>query len=104
MNAPEIKIVEFVEELAGIYFRSIFLPFKGTTIPQHTHDEDHATYVGQGSARLYVDGLLEGDIEAGHAVLIKAGKRHVFEALEDDTRLTCVWSLEAAMRLKDKGL
>lgn len=97
------EIVEFVEEMAGVYFRSVFLPFKGTTIPQHTHDEDHATYVGQGRARLYVDGRFQGDIEAGHAVLIAAGKKHLFEALEDNTRLTCVWNAEAAMRLKEKG-
>jgi quercetin dioxygenase-like cupin family protein len=97
------EIVEFVEEMAGVYFRSVFLAYKGTTIPQHVHDEPHATLVGSGKARLFVDGRFERDIPAGHAVVIEAGKKHIFEALEDNTRLTCVWSLEAAERLKQKG-
>jgi quercetin dioxygenase-like cupin family protein len=95
-----LEIVEFVESIADVYFRSVFLAFKGTKIPQHKHDEDHATYVGQGKARLYVDGQFQQDIEAGHAVLVKAGKDHIFEALENNTRLTCVWSAEAAARLE----
>lgn len=99
----ETEIVEFIEEKAGIYFRSVLLPFKGTTIPQHVHDESHATYVGSGRARLYVDGLFKEDIEAGHATEIEAGKKHLFEALEDNTRLTCVWDAEKALRLKEKG-
>jgi quercetin dioxygenase-like cupin family protein len=97
------EIVEFVEEMAGVYFRSVFLAFAGTTIPQHVHSEDHATLVGNGKARLYVDGKFKQDIEAGHAVVIEAGKKHMFEALEDNTRLICVWSLEAAKRLKGRG-
>lgn len=97
------EIVEFVDEVAGIYFRSVFLAFKGTTIPQHSHDEAHATYCGSGKARLYVDGRFQEDIEAGHAVAIAAGKQHLFEALEDHTRLTCVWDAAAAQRLKEKG-
>lgn len=94
------EIVEFVEEKGGIYFRSVFLAFKGTTIPQHTHTEPHATLCGQGKARLYVDGRFQQDIEPGHAVTIEANKQHLFEALEDNTRLICVWSAEAAARLE----
>lgn len=91
-------IVEFVEERAGIHFRSIFIPFRGTTIPQHVHGEAHATYCGCGKARLYVDGLFQQDLEAGHSITVEAGKQHMFETLEDNTRLACVWSVEAAER------
>lgn len=99
------EIVEFVEEVGGIYFRSIVLPFKGMTIPQHVHSEPHATYVGSGAARLYIDYREAVDVQAGHAIEVAAGKRHWFEALEDNTRLVCVWSSEAAAReMKARGL
>ena len=97
------EVVEFVEEVDGIYFRSVFLPFKGAMIPQHVHDESHPTYCGSGKARLYVDDVFARDVEAGHAVKVAAGKRHSFEALEDNTRLTCIWDAEKALRLKQKG-
>lgn len=102
-RSPEI--VEFVQEVAGIYFRSVLLKKKGMRIPQHVHSESHATYIGAGKVRLYVDYDLACDVEAGNAVEIQAGKRHWFEALEDNTRITCVWSLEAAERqMKSKGI
>lgn len=96
-----MTLVEFVETKAGIYFRSVFLPFKGTTIPQHVHTEDHATLVGRGKARLYVNDRFQEDIEEGHAVTLKAGQKHSFEALEDNTRLICVWDVEAAERMQE---
>jgi quercetin dioxygenase-like cupin family protein len=100
-QSPEI--VEFVEEKGGIYFRSILIPKAHTWIPQHVHDEDHATLCGQGSAALYVDGEFSEKVEAGRAVEVKAGKLHSFRSLVDETRLSCVWSLEKAERLKAKG-
>ena len=98
------EIVEFVEEKAGIYFRSILIPEAGTWVPQHTHDESHATYCGQGSAAMYVDGEFVLKVFAGHAVEVEAGKQHAFRALENYTRLTCVWDAERALRLKEKGV
>jgi quercetin dioxygenase-like cupin family protein len=92
--------VEFIEEVCGIYFRSIVLE-KGECVPQHSHDHDHATLCGSGKARLWVNGLWAQDIEAGHAVPILAAEHHIFQALEDGTRLVCVHdvvSAEAAKR------
>jgi quercetin dioxygenase-like cupin family protein len=94
------EVVEFVETRAGIYFRSVLLPKKGMAIPQHVHDEAHATLCCSGSARMHVDYKRSEDIAAGHAVEVEAGKRHWFEALEDNTRLTCIWTVEAAHRMK----
>lgn len=91
MSAP----VEFVDEVAGIYFRSIVIQF-GERAKQHVHDYDHATLIGNGAAVLYVDGVDSGYFEAGQAVLIKAGQHHEFEARKDDTRLTCVHISESA--------
>ena len=96
--------VEFIEEIAGIYFRSILLKEKGTVVPQHSHDHDHATYVGSGAARLWVDGVWRRDIAAGHAVKIEAGHEHLFQALEPNTRLTCVHDVASAESVKRKGV
>lgn len=97
------EIVESIEEVSGLYFRSILLP-KGCRVPQHVHDYDHATLVGSGKAALYVGGILSGIYDAGRAVPIQAGQRHEFEALEDGTRLICVHDVESAMSIKEKGL
>jgi mannose-6-phosphate isomerase-like protein (cupin superfamily) len=96
--------VEFVEEVAGIYFRSILLASAGDTVPQHSHDHDHATFVGSGKARVWVDGVWQSDVVAGHAIEIKAGRSHVFQALEPNTRLTCVHDVASAESVKRKGV
>jgi quercetin dioxygenase-like cupin family protein len=98
------EIVEFVEEVCGLYFRSILLPRAGMRVPQHTHDHDHATLVCAGAARLFIDDQPSGDYYAGHAVPVKAGKHHAFEALEPNTRLACIHDVASAMSIKKKGL
>lgn len=98
------EIVEFVEEVCGLYFRSIVLPRAGMRIAQHQHDHDHATYIGAGSVRMYIDGTPAGDFYAGRAVPIIAGQHHAFEALEPGTRLTCVHDVASAQSIKKKGL
>lgn len=95
--------VERIEEVSGIYFRSVLLE-RGTVIPQHTHDHNHATYVGSGKARLWVNGVWRADYPAGHAVEVKAGQSHVFQALEPNTRLACVHDVASAESVRTKGL
>ena len=98
--ADSYPSVELIEEVAGIYFRSVLLANAGDVIPQHVHDHDHATFVGAGKARLWVDGVWSADYEAGRAVEVKAGKSHVFQALEPNTRLACVHDVESAESAK----
>lgn len=98
------EVVEFVDEVAGIYFRSVCLVKSGERLAQHVHPYDHATLVGSGKARLWVDGKWIGDFEAGKAVKVEAHKRHEFMSLEDGTRLTCVHDTESAHYIKELGL
>lgn len=95
------EIVERIEEECGIYTRSIFLPQAGMRVPQHVHPYDHATYVGSGKARVWVDDVWVGDFEAGRLVPVKAGKRHEFLALEANTRLACIHDLKSAHYIKE---
>lgn len=97
------EIVEFVDEVAGIYFRSILIN-AGVVVPQHVHDYDHATYCGRGRAAMYVNGEFVMEVVEGRAVSIEAGKHHEFLALEDNTRLTCVHDARSAAMVKEKGL
>ena len=99
----EREIVEFVEEVEGIYFRSILIPKSGTLVPQHAHDHAHATYCGHGKAVYFVEGDYAGLLAAGHAISVKAGVMHAFLALADDTRLVCVHDAASAMSMKAKG-
>lgn len=104
MAAVDGEIVEFIDEVCGIYFRSVLLAKAGQRIAQHTHDHDHATYCGSGRARMIVDGKVWIDVDAGSAVPVMAGKQHEFIALEDGTRLTCVHDAASAESIKQKGL
>lgn len=99
----ERDFVEFVDEVCGIFFRSILLQ-KGEKARQHVHDHDHATYVGSGSVLLWADGELAGAFMAGTAIPVYAGVRHEFEALENDTRITCVHTAASAESMKAKGV
>ena len=96
--------VEFVEEIGGIYFRSIRLAKAGMFVPQHKHDHDHATFCGNGAARAWADNEWIGDVEQGHAIEIRAGRQHTFMALTDNTLLCCVHDVASALSIKERGL
>ena len=69
-------------------------------VPQHVHDYDHATYVGAGRVRVWVDGLFLADFEAGQLIPIQAGKLHEFMSLEAGTRLACIHDIASAESAK----
>ena len=96
--------VEFIDEVAGLYFRTIVLQQSGARAHQHVHDYDHATVCGSGRAILYVDGTITRIVEAGEVVLVKANKEHYFEALAPKTRLICVHDPASAQAIKVKGI
>lgn len=97
-------VVENIEEVCGLYFRSVLLAKAFTALPQHEHDHSHATYVGSGSVRVWVDNKFLGDFVAGRAIPIEAGKKHFFQSIEDNTRLACVHDVASAMAVKERGL
>lgn len=90
--------VEYCDECAGIFFRSIVIEKAGMIAGYHSHDYAHASYIGSGAARLYFDGVLQGDHVAGESVEIPANVAHSWEALQDNTRIACVHRSEDAMK------
>ena len=95
----ECQPVEWVDVVCGISFRVIILEKKGHVVPQHHHDSyDHATFIGSGSAALWVNNVFVGVIRKGKAIEIKAGDEHLWQAQEDGTLLACITNAEAASK------
>lgn len=92
--------VEFADEVAGVYFRSVWLENVGDIGKQHVHDYDHATFCGQGAAKFYANGAFQGVVTAGQAVKVTRGVEHHFEALQPRTLLACVHIAESAEAAK----
>jgi quercetin dioxygenase-like cupin family protein len=97
-------LVEYVEEVGGLYFRSLLLPQAGMRIPQHLHPYDHVTYCGSGSAIVFADGKAIDVIAAGRAVEVRANIAHEFESIEENTRLTCIHDTRSAQFIKESGV
>lgn len=103
MNNSDIA-VEHVDEVGGLYIRTIRLFKRGTYVPQHVHDYDHVTLCGSGSAYFYQDGALSAIVRAGSVVTIKKGMQHAFQSLEDNTTLSCIHSVASAESIKAMAL
>lgn len=98
-----IELVEYVDEVCGMYFRSLLLPVAGIKVPTHKHPYDHATVVGSGKAILHANGEKRVYI-AGDVAELKAEVDHTWESLEPNTRLTCVHDTRGADFIKKAGL
>jgi quercetin dioxygenase-like cupin family protein len=92
--------IEFIQEVGGLYFRAILLEKTGSVVPQHKHPFNHVTLVASGKVRMWVDGAWVGDFSGFYAIEIEANKEHVFQALEDNTRLSCVHDTKSAEFIK----
>lgn len=89
-NAPRSLPDSILSIKGGLLFNSVIL-LKGQLVEQHVHSKPHPTFIGSGAARLWADRAWGGDFKAGEAVEVAAGVAHVFEALEDNTLVACVW-------------
>lgn len=103
-SAELVETIHDLTDWSGIYIRSIVLPVKGARCEQHTHDCDHPTYCGSGSAEFWEDGALVGTVHAGGAVRVRAGRSHYFVAIESGTRLACLFDTQSAAIIKARGL
>lgn len=74
----------------GVYIREINVDDAGTLIPQHSHVYPHTTMLVKGSIRVWEDGKLIGDRVAPTGIFIKAGVKHSFLTLENNTILYCI--------------
>jgi len=74
----------------GVFVKQISVRNAGTMLPQHSHLYDHTTLVAKGAVFVWKDGVLDKQYRAPAMLLIKAGVKHLFQTLTDDTVLYCV--------------
>lgn len=95
--------VEFVGEVEGISIRSTLLEKAGDCVGQHAHRYSHATLVGSGEVRLWIDGIWLGDYKRAQPIAVKAGHVHIFQALADNTFLSCLTISEIAEMVRKEA-
>lgn len=103
MSAEIVETIHDCTEWSGVYVRAILLPRAGDKGEQHEHAHDHLTYCGSGSATYWEDGKEVGVVQAGGGVRVRAGLKHAFVALEDNTRLACIHGVESAAEQRGKS-
>jgi quercetin dioxygenase-like cupin family protein len=92
MDWPEPYGIE-VHEADGLFLKQMFIPKRDTTIPQHAHAYDHLSMLVKGSVGVWKNGVFDQCYKAPKGILIKAGIKHLFLSLTDDTEIWCVHSL-----------
>lgn len=80
----------------GVFAKTMVVKKDGTIIPQHAHRFDHVSVLVRGRVRLFTDGDSCGVFSAPCGILIKAGVKHLFETLVDDTIILCVHDIGTA--------
>lgn len=90
MNTFTPQAIEF-HDADDIFFKRYTLP-KDALVPQHAHDYDHTTLIAKGRIRVWCDGDILGDVESPQALLIRAGAKHTFLALEESV-LYCIHNM-----------
>ncbi|MGH6740793.1 MAG: hypothetical protein ACREDY_17505 [Bradyrhizobium sp.] len=80
----------------GIFIKQMVVRNAGTIIPQHSHVYSHASMLAKGSIFVWKDGALDARYRSPCALVIKAGVKHTFQTLEDDTIIYCLHNLHNA--------
>lgn len=84
-----------VTTVDGIFIKQMHIPNAGTVVPQHSHVWDHTSLLAHGSVFVWKDGKLDQRYDAPRAITIKAGVKHTFQSLENDTIIYCIHNLHS---------
>lgn len=77
----------------GVMMKMMMLPRVGMVVPQHSHTYDHYTLLATGGMQVWVDGVMKEEHEAPHAILIKAGIKHMLISTQPNTLAYCIHNL-----------
>lgn len=83
---PEVQWVT----VDGIFIKQMLIAKAGSFVPQHSHAYDHTSMLATGGVRLWAGEKLIGEFLAPFPIEIKAGIKHRFETLEDNTLIYCI--------------
>ena len=92
-DLPKADGVSFRHMVAGGVFTRMMIFDKDATIAGHNHTYDHASIVVKGVVIVEVDGE-KREVRAPAIFATEKGKIHKFTALEDDTQVLCVHTIE----------
>lgn len=76
-----------------LWVKQIIIAKAGDAVPQHSHEHDHVTMLAIGMIDVWVDGAYLGEMEAPRPITIKAGTKHLFQAVTDGCILYCIHNL-----------
>lgn len=91
--AEEMPVEHEIHEADGVYIRQINVPMSGTALPQHAHVWDHLTMLAAGRVAVWKDGVYDQAYDAPTGIFIKAGAKHSFVTLQDNTVLYCIHAM-----------
>jgi quercetin dioxygenase-like cupin family protein len=84
----------------GIFIKQMAMKVAGTIVPQHAHCWDHTSLLARGSVNCWKDGVFDGKYDAPQMILIRAGVKHLFMSLEDNTILYCIHNLHSEDKIE----
>lgn len=96
---PQQPISTDIRMADGVFMKTMRIPKAGTFVPQHSHTFDHVSVLVRGRVFVtadYGDGEVGEHLCAPASILIRAGVKHLFEALVDDTIILCVHDIGTA--------
>lgn len=85
-----VSVTKFRSAADGIEVWHTLVHKAGTFMEQHAHKFPHLTVIAAGSVRVELDGAVKGEYSAPSAIMIPAGTKHLFTALEDGTAINCI--------------
>ena len=94
--ATEQPISTDIKLADGVFMKTMVVRKALTVIPQHSHRFDHVSVLVRGSVRVMADGEHLGDFTAPRGITIKAGVKHLFQTMTDDTIVLCVHDIGTA--------
>lgn len=78
----------------GLFAKQTLVPKAGTLLPQHSHTWDHVSFISAGAVRVWNDGACIGDYRAPAGLTIRAGCKHAFLTLADETVISCIHRID----------
>lgn len=76
-----------------LFVKQMVLPKKGMAAAQHSHEHDHVTMLATGAVEVWINDQPMGVMTAPKPIPIKAGTKHRFIAVVDNTILYCIHNL-----------
>lgn len=84
----------------GVFIKQMVIGRRGTVVPQHAHAWDHTSMLAFGSVAVWRDGIFDRVYEAPSAIFIRAGVKHTFHSLIDNTIIYCIHNLHGEQAVK----